>query len=57
VPETYPLLEREKARQTHDLDFLARAENLGSVSLVAWRIENRQFVVPAALKYSANANG
>jgi hypothetical protein len=57
VPETYPLLEREKARQTHDLDFLARAENLGSVSLVAWRIENRQFVVPVALKYSANANG
>ena len=57
VPETYPLLEREKARQAYDVDFLARPENLGSVSLVAWRMENRQFVVPVALKYSANANG
>lgn len=57
VADSYPLLEREKDRQLRDIDFLALSTNMQSSSLASWRIENRQFLVPVALKYSATAKG
>jgi hypothetical protein len=45
-PKMYNLLERECARQMHDVAFLRSIGDGSAPSLSEWRIENRQYSVP-----------
>lgn len=46
---SYELLQREAARQLHDVAVLNDLQSRGMDRLMEWRIENRQFTVPAAI--------
>jgi hypothetical protein len=48
-PDDYELLGRERVRQIHDCEFLCHEVALTESSLLEWRLENRQYAVPAAV--------
>jgi hypothetical protein len=48
-PENYELLQREIAKQLRDCELLRREVELTKGRILEWRIENRQYAVPAAV--------